>query len=285
MKERDPPGNALDGGGRCGHAGAGKGRAPLQNSVTRSFAAAALVALAWASSSAASAESLVAFDSAGATARIQGYLTRPKGAGPFPAVVLIPTCLGLPANRRAISDRIAGWGYVALFVDEFTTRGLKETCAVDFPQGIADAYGALAYLAKLPAVDPARIAALGFSQGADVALEVAASRFAPPDGLAFRVAAAFYPPCANQADAALRLPTLILIGGADQVTPAADCQALAQRQAAARLIVYPGAGHGFDNPEFGGGKRILGMRLDYDRDAARRSQESLRDFLASRLAR
>ena len=91
----------------------------------------------------ASAEALVRFPSAGDP--IQGYLTKPKGAGPFPAVVLLHSCLGLPANRRAMADTFAGWGYVALFVDDFATRGVKETCAVDFPAALPDALGALAF--------------------------------------------------------------------------------------------------------------------------------------------
>jgi len=78
--------------------------------------------------------------SAGRGEEVQGYLTRPKGAGPFPAVVLLHTCLGLPANRRSIAETLAGWGYVALFVDDFKTRGLKETCAVDFDPAVADAF-------------------------------------------------------------------------------------------------------------------------------------------------
>ena len=122
----------------------------------------------------ASADELVKFASAGGDP-IQGYLTRPKGAGPFPAVVLLHTCLGLPANRRSTADAFAKWGYVALFVDDFSTRGLKETCAVDFNEAMADAYGALGFLAGQPFVDAARIAAVGFSQGGDTALRLAAS--------------------------------------------------------------------------------------------------------------
>ena len=55
----------------------------------------------------ASADELVTFTSAGRPDPIQGYLTKPKGAGPFPAVVLLHTCLGLPANRRSIGDSLA----------------------------------------------------------------------------------------------------------------------------------------------------------------------------------
>src|ERR1700749_693256 len=86
------------------------------------------------------ADELVKFASAGQSEPIQGYLSRPKGAGPFPAVVLLHSCLGFPAERAAIGERIATWGYFAVFVDDFATRGLKETCAVDFKPAVADAY-------------------------------------------------------------------------------------------------------------------------------------------------
>lgn len=258
------------------------------------FGFALILVLALALAPLASADELVKFNAAaprsgGERTEIQGYLTKPHGAGPFPAVVLLHSCLGLPSNRRAIGEAIAGWGYMALFVDDFAPRGLKETCSVDFAEALSDAYGALAFVGRRPDVDPNRIAVVGFSQGADTALQIATGRpgaaFAPPDHLRFKAIAAFYPPCANQADAALRLPTLILVGSADQVTPAADCERLANRQSAnAKLIVYPGAGHVFDDPQFAHGKRVLGMWLEYDRKAAERSMGALRNFLATALA-
>jgi dienelactone hydrolase len=228
----------------------------------------------------AEAEELVRFGSAGQDDPVQGYLSKPKGAGPFPAVVLLHTCLGLPAERVAIGERIAAWGYVALFVDDFATRGLKETCAVDFNPALPDAYGALAYLGRLPYVDPARVAAVGFSQGGDTALKIATGGAA-----GFKAAAAFYAPCANVAGATLEIPTLILVGAKDEVTPARDCAELAKRQqpGMVKLVVYPGAAHAFDLPEFSGGRQVMGMSLAYDRNAAQRSWGELRSFLAARL--
>lgn len=253
------------------------------------LAVAAILGLVWTLSATAIADEVVSFASAGGR-DIQGYLARPHGRGPFPAVVLLHSCLGLPANRQAIEDVVAGWGYVALFVDDFGPRGLKETCAVDFPEAAADAYGALAFLSGLAYVNPSRIAAVGFSQGADTALTTAASGrkppYALPDGVAFRAAAAFYPPCANQSGARLRIPTLILVGGADSVTPAADCELLAKNQpGGVGLVVYPGADHGFDLPEFASGRHVLGMWLRYDPEVAERSWAELRRFLAKRLTR
>jgi dienelactone hydrolase len=245
-----------------------------------------LALLTWAS--AASAEETVTFRSAAGGLDIRGYLAKPEGRGPFPAVVLLHSCLGLPANRQSIEAEVTGWGYVALFVDDFSARGLKETCAVDFPEGASDAYGALAFLAKLAYVDSSRIAVVGFSQGADTALAIAASgpssAFAIPGDLTFKAAAAFYPPCANHADAEFQLPTLIAVGAQDSVTPAADCRQLAKRQpGVVALVVYPGADHGFDLPEFAGGRRVLGMWLKYDREAAAQSWLELKRFLAKRL--
>jgi dienelactone hydrolase len=230
----------------------------------------------------AAADEQVNFAIAGPGDPIQGYLTRPKGAGPFPAVVLLHTCLGLPAERASLGARIATWGYVALFVDDFATRGLKETCAVDFKQALPDADGALAYLASLPYVDPARIAAVGFSQGGDSALKIASRGAA-----GFKAAAAFYAPCANLDGAALRIPTLILVGAKDEVTPARDCAELAKRQqpGMVKLVVYPGAAHAFDLPEFAAGTKVMGMSLAYDPNAASRSWTDLRGFLAARLKR
>jgi dienelactone hydrolase len=245
------------------------------------LAAAALFAF-LAGGALAAADEPVNFASAGQGDPIQGYLSRPKGAGPFPAVVLLHTCLGLPAERTSIGARIAAWGYVALFVDDFATRGLKETCAVDFKPALPDAKGAFAYLASLPYVDPARIAAVGFSQGGDTALRIAAGGVA-----GFRAAAAFYPPCANLDGAAVAIPTLILVGAKDAVTPARDCAELAKRQQPGRMtfVVYPSAAHAFDLPEFAAGTKVMGMPLAYDRDAAQRSWAELRGFLAARLKR
>ena len=245
------------------------------------LAAAALFAF-LAGGAPAGADELIDFASAGPGDPIQGYLTRPKGAGPFPAVILLHTCLGLPAERASIGARIATWGYVALFVDDFATRSLKETCAVDFKPALPDAEGAFAYLASLPYVDPAQIAAVGFSQGGDTALKIAAGGVA-----GFKAAAAFYAPCANLDGAALTIPTLILVGAKDEVTPARDCAELAKRQQSGmvKFVVYPGAAHGFDLPEFAAGTKVMGMPLAYDHNAASRSWTELRGFLAARLKR
>ena len=253
--------------------------------IRRLVAAAGLFALAFAGVASGAERRVVVVDPAPppAAGPLTGYLTAPNGAGPFPAVAIIHSCLGLPENRAAFAATLASWGYVALYVDEFAARGLQETCSVDFPQGPADAAAALAYLARQPFVDARRLAVAGFSQGADVALAVAAS---PPSAGRLRAAAAYYPPCANRQGERLKVPTLVLVGAADAVTPAADCRAFAAAQPSdeAKLVVLPGAGHLFDDPASAGGRDVLGMHFAYDRAAAARAEQELRRFLTATLS-
>ena len=77
-------------------------------------------------------------------------------------------CSGLLINtRNRMAELITGWGYVALVVDSFITRGIKAVCDYFVPAATqGDALGALAYLSKLPFVDPRRVAVMGSSQGA-----------------------------------------------------------------------------------------------------------------------
>ena len=76
---------------------------------------------------------------------------RPEGPGPFPAVVLLHGCEGVSENGRRWAEWLRGQGYLALVVDSWTPRGLKETCTftVADPPNTArldDAIGALRYL-------------------------------------------------------------------------------------------------------------------------------------------
>jgi dienelactone hydrolase len=223
---------------------------------------------------------------------IEGYLSKPEGAGPFPAVVYLHGCNGLSSATRArIGALLTGWGYVTLAVDSFTSRGIKEACTGGMPPRQADALGALLYLSHLPSVDVKRIAVVGSSQGGIVALRLASTQdvklFDVPDDLKFKAAVAYYPLC-GVASKQLTIPTTILIGELDDWTPAKDCErwmALrAGKGAPVKLVVYPGAYHSFDVPALRSGTRLFGHWLKYDADAATRSISEMHDFLASQLS-
>jgi poly(3-hydroxybutyrate) depolymerase len=85
---------------------------------------------------------------------IQGHLTRPAGDGRYPAVIVVHGCTGLPedvktgAAKGFWSEQLERAGYVVLMVDSFTSRNVDNACTAGGPSRVADAHGALAFLAR-----------------------------------------------------------------------------------------------------------------------------------------
>jgi dienelactone hydrolase len=223
--------------------------------------------------------------------RIQGYLARPDGAGPYPAVVGLHGCAGMhDATKQKLADELVAWGYVVLLVDSYATRGIDHACTSDayvtFLKRRPDAYGGLVFLARQTFVDPNRVAVVGFSAGARVTLSAAEphsfEHFAPEGHLRFRAAAAFYPPCRGT-EGRPGIPTLIFIGALDDWTPAADCSSTIARWGndgpPVELIVYPGAYHGFYYTYLQPGRTMFDHWLEYNGTAADNADRRLRQFL------
>jgi dienelactone hydrolase len=93
----------------------------------------------------------------------------------------------------------------------------------------------------------------------------------------------------------MTVPTLILIGQLDDLTPPKDCQGLASENPLGvsrsgpkdkniRLIVLPGSYHAFDNTSFPKGQYFLGSHwLEYNSDARKRSVSEIKQFLRDNL--
>lgn len=199
---------------------------------------------------------------------LRGMLYRPTGAGPFPAVIGLHGCGGLNA-RPAGGQPYGEWakiltahGFVVIFLDSFGSRGLGPQCRVRSAkvrasrERVADANAARRWLQTQAFVRGDHISLLGWSEGGTAALWAVRPNAAPHDGGAdFRSAAALYPGCRRLRQTAwsARVPTLILIGAADDWTLASTCQQMVAgahgRSARAEIIVYPGAHHEFDRPD------------------------------------
>lgn len=226
---------------------------------------------------------------------LEGFLYRPKGSGPFPALVLLHTCAGLREHVFDWAEKLVAEGYVALAVDSFSPRGIR-TCGPGRPGHAAvaaDAFGALVYLRSLPFVDRDRVGVMGWSFGATAALMAGSELGAflqPPEG-GFRAAVAFYPYCTGYLGDET-VPLLLLLGELDDWTPASDCVARAEelRQEGQTVVwkVYPGAYHSFDEAElrrYSGTAIVQGHILEYDPEATADAWKRVRAFLAQHLRR
>ncbi len=181
-------------------------------------------------------------------------LLKPEGDGPFPAVALGPQCGGLVfsrTNAQAANWSMLQWakrfqeaGYVALLVDFMGPRGARQVCqgpqaGVTLGRTTKDFYQAADHLRTLPYVRPDQVAMVGYSQGALIALfnNSKAFREAFRQARGFDAYVSFYPPCRimtlgpdrfaiDVVQKDVEKPHLFLLGGADNETPAAECEAL-----------------------------------------------------------
>jgi dienelactone hydrolase len=226
--------------------------------------------------------SVMTFDSHQGGRRLTAVLRKPDGPGPFPAVVLMHGCGGIQPGNEAWANDLTAWGYATLLVDSFTPRGLSEICT-DFGRlGVGDrtldAYAALDHLRSLPFIDEDRIALMGWSHGGRVVLFGLSEHRRPAIG-GFRAGVALYPYC--DFHSGMYAPLLILIGDADDWTPAVRCDVF-KSYATIDVKVYRGAPHSFDNP--GPPRTYLGHALGYDHAATADARKTVREFLARHLA-
>lgn len=196
----------------------------------------------------------VAVGSAAAGPEISGWMYRPAGAGPFPALVLAHPCNGVGNHTDVWGKLLASWGYLVVAPDSFASRGEKNLCGrgstVSGSMRVADVAGALDFLAAQPFVLRDRIGLIGHSHGGWTAMRAVQKSY----GLAARglkAAVAYYPFCQPQFDRDVDVRLLILIGDKDDWTPAERCRQLQAagftRPDLVEAVYYPNAYHSFDS--------------------------------------
>jgi dienelactone hydrolase len=196
----------------------------------------------------------VATGSAPAGPEISGWLYRPGGAGPFPALVLAHPCNGVSEHTDGWGKLLASWGYVVVAPDSFGPRGQRSVCGrgtvVSGNMRVADVAGALDFLNAQPFVRRGDIGLIGHSHGGWTTVRAVQKNY----GLAargLRAAVAYYPTCQPQFDRDVEVPLLILIGDKDDWTPAAACRKLQAagftRPELVEAVYYPNAYHSFDS--------------------------------------
>ena len=224
-----------------------------------------------------------------------------------PAVALFHGCSGMYDKRGLVGDRMRDYaallnqqGLHALVVDSLTPRGAKEICTqrigtrhITQANRRLDALAALQWLAQRADVDAQHIGVMGWSNGGSTVLSATNGRHreVAAFGVKPAFAVAFYPGC--EADLkrgyAPTAPLLMLVGEADDWTPAAPCHELAAAAVGVRPEIegYAGAYHGFDSAERvrlrkevpNGTHPGEGVHVGGNAEALQRSRERLLQFL------
>jgi carboxymethylenebutenolidase len=197
-----------------------------------------------------------------------GYLARPTTPGPHPGAVVGTHLFGVDAEMRAVCDRLAALGVIALAPDlnhrtepgaelprdeAGRARGFALLDMMTRAQVVADHELAAAYLRTLGCD---RVGALGLSVGGHAAYLAAAS------GVDLDPLAVLYggwlpttqialsrPEPTLDLTPAIRGRVLFLVGADDHVVPKDHRHLIAEALRAAgtrhQFVVYPGVGHAF----------------------------------------
>ncbi len=248
----------------------------------------------------------------GDQSRLKGWLKKPKGEGPFPAVVLL-----IDREQRALMDReweekLVSWGYVVLQVDSMGSRGIAlydygpdhfmNLYWYQHTSRANDAMDAKNYLAGLPYVNASKIAVMGWGYGGAAIFRGILTAAKP-----FQAAISFYPMTCEKIDfyfgniampnklRGFNAPLMIMamegVSGNYGKTSRSKMVSLDQNVHEVQLNVYPVADPGFDLA----GERTLKIYhniaaeyfyfidLRYNREAAMDSNMKVKNFLAKHL--
>lgn len=190
---------------------------------------------------------------------LQAELFLPDGPPRGPAILALHGCSGFRNRAGEVTGLYRDWarlfnarGQAVLLPDSFASRGQGEQCTVRDSQirpgreRRRDAIAAARWMATQPWAAQGVIA-MGWSHGASTVLWTAAF----PEAAPIRGYVAMYPGCTAPGRFAgwhSAAPMLLLIGEADDWTPAQPCAELAGRSANVSYRGYPGAHHAFDAP-------------------------------------
>jgi carboxymethylenebutenolidase len=185
---------------------------------------------------------------------VSGFLARPEGKGPFPAVVVIQEWWGLNDWVKDQARALAKEGYVALAVDLYRGKvAAQQEEAHQLMMGappdriLRDLKAALAFLRARADVKKDRLGSIGWCMGGRWSLALAVE----DPGLAAVVAYYGAPPTDAAAIAKINAPVLGNFGADDKGPSPDQVHAFeAAMKAAGKSIdvkIYEGAGHAFAN--------------------------------------
>lgn len=226
---------------------------------------------------------------------LQGYLACPAGDGPHPAVIVAHEWWGLDDYVRGRARMLAELGYTALAIDLYgegrTAATPDEAAALmnavlgDMDMGARRLRAGVDALAASSRADAARMAAIGYCFGGAMVLHMARI------GMDLRAVVSFHGALGSfhtPAPGSIKARVLICHGAEDVLVPDEQVLAIkAELDAAGAhydFIAYPGALHGFSNPQATANGKKFGLPLAYDEAVDRQSWQAMQHLFARVLA-
>jgi len=207
-------------------------------------------------------------------------------ARPSPVVVMLPGTDGVDQRQDFYRAPLLKAGIGTFVVDiksgVFTGRRNRPPPEFFIPVG----FEAMRQLRARPDVDGKRIAVMGWSFGAAVALRLAhdihAERWLRADEQGFAAHVGLYGGCTKSSRVRLRaIPILVLIGGADTYTDPDRCRIFQEMYPGVAVVVYPDAHHGFDKE--GVDRNRKGSIMRWDAATAHKSRQRVVEFFRNSL--
>ncbi len=224
------------------------------------------------------------FDSGGKP--VTEYHCTPVSNGPHPAVILLHGAGPAPGQNSefgAMCAELADAGYYTEFIEYYSQTPAVGPLRPDeikkyYLTWMTEVRSGIDAMDKNPAVDPKRVAMLGFSLGAFLSLSTGAT---DPGKLAAIVEYYGGLPAPLHPMAANLPPTLILHGDKDTLVPVAEAHKLDLLMTEAKrpheMHIYPGANHAFN---------FAGLPIWYNaadgQDAWQRTLAFLAEYLGGR---
>ena len=211
---------------------------------------------------------------------VSAFIARPRGEGPYPALIVIHEWWGLNDWVMENSREFAERGYVALAVDLYRGKvadepGLAHELSRALPQdrALQDMMAAIDYLRQQPYVVDNKIGSIGWCMGGGYSLQLALNA----DTAATVIA---YGRLINDTGELAKIdsPVLGIFGDLDRGIPVEDVRnfekSLDVLGKPNDIIVYGGVGHAFMNP---------GNSRGYDAKTAEMAWSEIYGFLDENL--
>jgi carboxymethylenebutenolidase len=188
------------------------------------------------------------FESGGKTITLDCFIPAAEGQR-FPAVISLHGSGGGHATMSEPACLLAAQGFAVYVLHYFDRTGTayadKPTIFRNFPAWMKTLWDAVSHVSSQSAVDPDRIALLGFSLGAYLSLSAATidSRI--------KAVVEYFGGLPKEMKLFMRrfCPVLILHGEADPTVPVEEAyhlqRVLEKRDLPYEMKIYPGVGHGF----------------------------------------